>query len=77
MLVNLSKKICNTAALSTARSVARPAVATALLSRHGSEAQREGKLQTRGYRHWWRCTPDEFALPAHSMPLDIKELIKV
>lgn len=32
-------------------------------------------VQTRGYRHWWRCSPDEFELPSHSMPLDIKEIM--
>jgi len=31
--------------------------------------------QTRNYWHWWRCTPDEFELPSHSMPVDIKRLL--
>jgi cytochrome c oxidase subunit 5b len=31
--------------------------------------------QTRNYRHWFRATPDEFELPSHSMPLDIKDIL--
>lgn len=33
-------------------------------------------VQTRGYRHWPRCNPDDFGLPRHSMPLDIKDIMK-
>lgn len=32
--------------------------------------------QIRNYKHFWRVTPDEFGLPAHSMPRDIKKLME-
>jgi len=31
--------------------------------------------QIRNYRHWWACTPDDFGLPHHSMPDDIKQVM--
>lgn len=51
-----------------------PGALAPLVSSVPSPLQRH--QQTRGYRHWWKCTPDEFELPAHSMPLDIKDLMK-
>lgn len=33
-------------------------------------------IQSRGYKHFWRVTPDEFGLPAHSCPRDIKKLLE-